>query len=172
MNDKQRRFAEEYMVDMIATQAALRAGYSPKTAYAQGSALLKHPEVSKYIEELKVKRAKRTEVSADRVLLEYARVAYANAKDFYDDDGDLKPIGDLSDDDAACITDVTVTQRFEGDDVNPVRIQTKKVKRASKTKALDALGKHLGLFEKDNAQRQQPIIINPPDIKKPKNSGQ
>lgn len=68
LNDKQRRFAAEYIVDLNATQAAKRAGYSERTAYSQGQRLLKHAEVSALISRGAERREKRTEITADYVL--------------------------------------------------------------------------------------------------------
>ena len=68
MNEKQAIFAAEYLIDRNATQAALRAGYSPKTSYAQGSALLKHPEVRAAIADGQIKQQERTQVTQDYVL--------------------------------------------------------------------------------------------------------
>lgn len=68
LTGKQQRFVEEYLVDLNATQAAIRAGYSEKTAYSIGDENLKKPEIAKSIQEAMNKRAKRTEVNADYVL--------------------------------------------------------------------------------------------------------
>jgi phage terminase small subunit len=68
VNDKQQRFAEEYILDLNATQAAIRAGYSAKTAYAQGQRLLKNAEVQAAITEAQKKRSERTAITADYVL--------------------------------------------------------------------------------------------------------
>jgi phage terminase small subunit len=68
VNDKQAAFAREYIVDLNATQAAIRAGYSEKTAYSHGQRLLKHVEVAAAIQTAMDDRAKRVEVSADYVL--------------------------------------------------------------------------------------------------------
>jgi phage terminase small subunit len=68
MNDKQRRFAEEYCVDLNATQAAIRAGYSAKTAYSQGQRLLKDVEVAESIAAQQVERSERLQVSVDDVV--------------------------------------------------------------------------------------------------------
>lgn len=68
MNDRQRRFAEEYLVDLNATQAAIRAGYSKKTAYSIGQQLLKKIEIQEAIEEGQAARSERTEITQDYVL--------------------------------------------------------------------------------------------------------
>lgn len=68
LSPKQERFAREYLLDLNATQAAIRAGYSPKTAYSMGQRLLKNVEVQKAVQSAMDERSKRTEVNADYVL--------------------------------------------------------------------------------------------------------
>lgn len=149
LNDKQRRFAQEYLIDLNATQAAIRAGYSAKTAKAQGARLLTHVDVQAAIQQAQDERAKRTEITADRVLQELARVGFANLGDFIRLTGDGDPAIDLSGltrDQAAALSEV-VTEDFvvgRGDDARDVR--RVKVKLHDKLGALEKLGKHLGMF--------------------------
>ena len=77
MNDKQKRFCEEYLIDLNATQAAVRAGYAPKTAYSQGQRLLKDVEIAETITKLKSMQSKRTGITADRVLEELAKLGFS-----------------------------------------------------------------------------------------------
>lgn len=65
LSAKQRLFVSEYLIDLNATQAAIRAGYSEKTAYSQGQRLLKHVEVQAAIEAAKTERLERTEINAE-----------------------------------------------------------------------------------------------------------
>lgn len=74
---KQKRFCEEYLIDTNATQAAIRARYSKKTAYSIGGENLKKPEIHKYIRSLMEQRSFRTQVTADRILEELAKIAFA-----------------------------------------------------------------------------------------------
>lgn len=75
LTDKQRRFAGEYLVDLNATQAAIRAGYSAKTAMQQGERLLRNVEIASAIAEAQHARSERTQITADRVLKELAAMA-------------------------------------------------------------------------------------------------
>ncbi len=75
LNEKQKRFAREYLVDLNATQAAVRAGYAPRTAKVQGSRLLTHAAVRRLIDMRKEQRAQKIEVTADLVLTELLKVA-------------------------------------------------------------------------------------------------
>ena len=79
MTDKQARFCEEYMIDLNATQAAIRAGYSPKTANEQAARLLANVSIQNRIAQLQAEQSRRTGVSADRVVRELAKVAFVNA---------------------------------------------------------------------------------------------
>lgn len=101
MTPKQAAFVQEYMTDLNATQAAIRAGYSVKTAGSFGHDLLKKPEIQAAIAEAQASRAARTEITADRVLDGFAAIAFS-------DDGETK----------------------DGD----------------RLKALELIGKHLGMF--------------------------
>jgi len=75
MNPKQERFVTEYLVDLNATQAAKRAGYSEDTAYSQGQRLLKHPEISHALGQAIAARSERTRVDADWVVRNLVEVA-------------------------------------------------------------------------------------------------
>lgn len=104
LTEKQKRFCEEYLIDLNATQAAIRAGYSPKTADRTASENLRKPEVKHFLEQLMQERSERTRIKADDVLQELRKIAYTDAK----------------------------------------------ISGKEKIKALELLGKHLGLFETQN----------------------
>lgn len=91
---KQQRFVAEYLIDLNATQAAIRAGYSAKTAEVQGPRLLGNVRVAAAIEQGKQKREKRTEIDADWVLRRLAEEAEADIADLYTETGALKPVSD------------------------------------------------------------------------------
>ncbi len=80
LNDRQARFVAEYLVDLNATQAAIRAGYSPPSARTQAADLLPNPNLAAAIAEAQAARGRRTEVTADRVVLELARVAFGDPR--------------------------------------------------------------------------------------------
>ena len=79
LNPKQKVFCQEYLKDVNATRAAKRAGYSHP--HVQGPRLLANVSVKTMIDELMAERAERTKVTADRILLEYARLGFANMGD-------------------------------------------------------------------------------------------
>ena len=136
---KQRRFTQEYLVDGNATAAAKRAGYSKRTAAAIGLENLEKPLIKAELERAIAKQAARTEISADRVLKEYAKIAFADAQNYHDADGHVKPVTDLSKDDSAAI------QHFESSADGAT-----KIKLYDKLKSLDSLAKHLGLLQPDS----------------------
>ena len=103
LNAKKNRFVEEYPVDLNATQAAIRAGYSKKTAYSIGQRLLKDVEVQAAIQEAMQKRSKRVEITQDRVLQEYARIAFFDPRKLFEENGKPKDINALDDDTAAAL---------------------------------------------------------------------
>lgn len=79
LTEKQKRFCEEYLIDLNATQSYLRAGYKAKSneiACSEGSKLLRNPKVVEYIQELRERQSKRTEITADKVLEELGTVAF------------------------------------------------------------------------------------------------
>lgn len=139
MTKKQKRFIEEYLIDLNATQAAIRAGYSPDTAKSIGSENLTKPDIQAHIARAMAERSKRTGVSADRVVMELAKIAFVNANDVIDaDTATLKP--DAAPEDTAAIQSVKV-KTFGEDGLE------REIKMADKLKALELLGKHLGMFK-------------------------
>lgn len=155
LNFKQKRFAEEYLIDMNATAAAKRAGYSSKTSRAIGMENLTKPDIRKYIQERQKVLQDKLQITQERVLQEYARIAFFDIRKIYSDDNTLVSIKDMSDDVAACLSGVEVDEIFSGVGKDREIIgNTTKVKLANKIAALDSLGKHLGLFSKDNEQKK------------------
>jgi phage terminase small subunit len=150
LTPKQERFVAEYLIDLNATQAAIRSGYSVKTASSQGERLLRNVEVAKAITVAQKAREQRTEITQDRVLKELAKLGFANMQDYMSITKEGEPFADLSKlsrDQAAAITEFTVEDFTEGrgDDARDVR--RVKFKLADKRAALVDIGKHLGMFK-------------------------
>lgn len=149
MTPKQQLFVAEYLVDLNATQAAIRAGYSPKTAYSQGERLLKNVEVSSAIQAAMEKRVEKTEITAQRVLDEISKLSFSDIRKFFDENGNLLPVHMLSDDAAAAISSIEVVTkvlpgRGEGESAEVEYIH--KIKTWDKRGSLELLGRHLKLF--------------------------
>jgi len=158
LNEKNKLFADEYIKDLHITNAAIRAGYSKKTAHVQGHELLKKPKIQAYIQERMNKRAERTEITQDKVLNEIAKMAFVNAKSLFDDNGHLKKINELPDDITAAISGIDVGEVRSNDSLTVV---VKKIKFWDKRGSLELLGKHLKLFDGDGAGKQAPKPLDP-----------
>ena len=118
LTEKQELFVQEYLIDLNATQAAIRAGYKEDNAYSMGAENLKKPQIAERIEEVMNERAARTDITQDRILNELAKIGFAeNGR-----------IGDAI------------------------------VKTADKIKALELLGKHVGMFQ-DKADASVPVTV-------------
>lgn len=138
MTKKQKRFVEEYLIDLNATQAAIRAGYSPHTAKDIGCENLAKPNIAAAISQAMAERSRRTGINQDRVLQELARIGFAKITDVVDPDtAKIRP--DASDDDLACIQSIKIKPNEFGTE--------REVKLYDKKSALVDLGKHLGLFK-------------------------
>ncbi|MGN0464913.1 MAG: terminase small subunit [Lachnospiraceae bacterium] len=140
LTDKQQRFVEEYLIDLNATQAAIRAGYKVNNAKQIGSELL--DKTRPFIESAIAERSRRTGITQDRVLNELAKIAFANAKDVVD----FKTAAvreDASEEDLACIQSVKVKTQESAKGT----LEERQVSLYDKKAALELLGKHLGLFK-------------------------
>ena len=157
LTDKQAQFVREYLLDLNATKAAIRAGYSERSAENQGARLIGNDEVRAAIDAAKVKRSEKTEITAERVLAEIARMA------FYDPADIMREIGDEDADDEG-------RYRYSDDgkiyglrgpgDIRSLPENVRRaitgwswdkagnfvVKLADKSKALDQLARHLSLY--------------------------
>lgn len=110
MTPKQRRFCEEYLVDLNATQAAIRAGFRERTAYSIAQENLKKPEIASEIQRLMKERQERTQITQDRVLLELARIAFFDFRKLYREDGALKQPHELDDEAAGVLSGIDVME--------------------------------------------------------------
>lgn len=158
MTNKQKRFCEEYLIDLNATQAAIRAGYSPESAQNIGSENLSKPKLRACIDAALAEQSKRTGVTADRVVRELARVAFANSQDVIDfNSATIKP--DASRDDTAAVASVKV-KTIPMPDGNGVE---REIKLADKLKALELLGRHLGMFT-DKLEHSGSVNTGSPEL--------
>ena len=159
LSAKQENFVEEYLVDLNATQAAIRAGYSAKTACEIGHENLRKPHIEAAIRERREQIAAETGITQERVLSEYARIAFLDPAKLFDKDGRLKNINDMDIDVRAAIAGIDATITRIGDGPGGELTTLNKIKIANKLKALEDLSKHLGLFEKDNRQKIDPSLL-------------
>lgn len=161
LTEKQQRFCDEYLIDLNATQAAIRAGYSEKTAMEQGYQLLQKTSVQEYIEERKADRVERTEITQDMVLKELAIIAFSNAADYasviekqamVDVNGDMVPMVDTEGNPVMYRTvEPVLTETLTDKQKRALSVIKKgrdgfEVKPYDKVRALELLGKHLGMW--------------------------
>lgn len=150
-------FVERYLVNgNNATEAAKFAGFSERSAYAQGSALLKHPETQALLGNRVNEVMEQAVLSTEKWAREMAAIAHLDVGELYDDDGNLIPIKKLPEHVRRAIS--SIEHAREVDKEGNVTHHTK-VKTNDKNTALLNVGKHLGVFEKDNGQRIAPIQI-------------
>ena len=152
---KQQRFVEEYLIDLNATQAAIRAGFSVKRASEIGYQLLQKTTVKNAIDKAMAERSRRTGISQDRVLQELAKIAFVNATDIINmDDATIK--GDANREDTAAIASI----RVKTIPTEAGEITEREVKICDKLKALELLGRHLSMFnDKLNVNAEMAVKI-------------
>jgi phage terminase small subunit len=153
LTDRQDRFCLEYIIDLNATQAAIRAGYAENSAMEQGHQLLQKTSVLERIKDLKESRSKRTQITADRVIRELAKIGFANIQDYIKTGNEAKDFSKISRRHAAVISSIKVTE-IAGADFSKT---TTEFKLHDKLSALEKIGRHLGIYEKDNQQKVQDI---------------
>jgi phage terminase small subunit len=146
---KEELFARAYLANGLnATEAATTIGLAKKSAHVEGSKYLRKPKVQRLLAELSKQHAEKLDISADRILLQLARVAFFDIRKIFDDQGQLKPISDLDEDTAAAIAGLDHDHLFEyfGKGQRKHVGNTVKVRMADKIKALELLGKYRKLF--------------------------
>lgn len=151
MTDAQKRFCDEYLTDLNATRAYKVAYPNCKkddTANAASSRMLRNVKVQEYISKKQQEIEKRTEVTQDMVIKELAKIAFLDIRKLYTENGQLKNIADMDSETAGAISSLETLEEYEGygDDREKIG-DTQKVKLLDKTKALELLGRHLGIFK-------------------------
>ncbi|MBB4004467.1 terminase small subunit [Aurantimonas endophytica] len=156
---KQRRFVDEYLVDLNATQAAIRAGYSERTARQVASENLAKPDIAKAISDAKTERSARTRVDADWLLRRLADEAEADVGDLYDADGALLPVHQWP--------PIWRKGLVAGLDVEEIREEgvvvglIRKVKLSDRIRRLELIGKHVEVQAfKDQVETSGNVTVN------------
>lgn len=147
MDDRHIRFCEYFLVHLNGAKAAREAGYDAGRSRITASELLAREDIQDYIAQRQEELQAEIGITQKRVLQEYARIAFSDIRTFYNVDGALKPIRDMDDDAAAALAGVEVYEEKTGDEDVEAVGSTKKIKVFDKVKALEALGKHLGMFK-------------------------
>lgn len=143
LTDKHKRFADEYLIDLNGAQAAIRSGYSQKTARSIAAELLTKPDVQRYLAEKQEKLQRKTDVTQERVVNELAKIAFADITDYLEYHGRL----------GIPVVDVKDSSDVDGSPIQEVSLSkdgTFKFRLYSKLDALDKLFRHLGLYNGDS----------------------
>lgn len=150
MTDSQKRFCDEYLIDLNASRAykvAYKNCKSDLTARTNGSKLLTKTNIQEYISKKQKEIEKRTEVTQDMIIKELAKIAFLDIRKLYTENGQLRNVADIDDDTAGAISSLETLEEYDGYGDNREKIgDTQKVKLLDKTKALELLGRHLGIF--------------------------
>jgi len=153
---KQKRFVEEYLKDLNATQAAIRAGYSARSAKQYADTMLSKPHIAAAVAAAQAARSKRTEVDVDYVVARMVEIDQMDVLDIMTDAMELKPVSQWPRVWRQYLSGFDLAEMFEGrgEDRDMIGI-LKKIKWPDKTKNLELLGRHLGMF-KDRVEHSGP----------------
>lgn len=146
LNPRQQRFVEEYAKDCNAAQAAIRAGYSEKTARSIGARLLTNVNVATAVDKAKIEVSKQAQVDAVWLLRRLVTLADVKISDLFDHEGKLRDPKDLPDGAQYLIAGIEVEELFDFDEEEGKKVRTgmlRKVKLESRMKALEMIGKHV-----------------------------
>jgi len=157
LSRKMERFCTEFIVDMSVTGAAVRAGYSEKTAAQQGSRLLRKPEVAALVRRLHKEKLDRVDLRAENVIKELATIAFSDVRSLLDSNGQLVPVHLLPDEAAASIASFDVTTAGNG------QTRISRIKTWNKVAALEQLCKHLGLLRPEQHEHLHAVVHFTPD---------
>lgn len=165
LTPRQKLFITEYLIDRNGTQAAIRAGFSENGAAVQAARLLSNVNIASEIEKRTEKHAEKSGLTAERVLKEIERLCFSDTRKLLNEDGSLKATSEWDDDTAASVAGVEIFEEFEGKgEARELVGYTKKLKIWDKNAALEKAAKHLGLYEKDNAQQRPNIVMQMANI--------
>jgi phage terminase small subunit len=147
LKPKQQRFVSEYLLDLNATQAAIRAGYSKKTARQMGQENLSKPVIAAAIAEATKAKTADLDLSADKVLTALGNLAFFDVRKLFNHDGSLKQIHELGDIEAQAIAGFEFAEMFEGKGEERTSVGLlKKLRLADRGQNLERLGKYFKLF--------------------------
>ena len=159
LTEKQLRFCHEYALDFNGTQSYLRAypDSSEKAAAVGASRLLRNAKVQRTLGRLLQRRQEAVEVSAESVLTEVSKLAFADVRELVDDDGNLRQLRDLPPEVAASLASFSLTDRDGQTALSSVRL-------ADRTSALSLLAKHLGMLQGETHRHLHAVAIFTPDV--------
>jgi phage terminase small subunit len=145
LTPKQQRFCDEYLIDMNATRAALRAGYSQNTAL--NGQLMEVPKIQAYLKERRAEASQKLQIDHETLLGELMKVAFANMGDYFGDDGKIKPMQEIIEEKKSAIWSLKVSEGKYG--------TTVQLRLHSKLAALEKIAKHIKFYEPEKKQPEQ-----------------
>jgi phage terminase small subunit len=152
------RFAEEYCICLNGYEAAKKVGYTDRTAQ-KSKRLLDDPIVKKYVADFQARLSKKTEITAEKVIQELAKVGFANIQDYIEAGNEINDLMQIEREKAASVESIKTITKFYGTGKNQTKEVSTSLKLHSKISALEQLGRHLGVFEKDNRQKTLKIKV-------------
>ena len=154
LTPKQQRFVDEYLKDLNATQACIRAGYSKKTAEVIGCNQLSKVKIQQAVQERRNELQAKAQIDQEGIIKRYMMLTDYHITDFFNDDGTMKPLSEIPKEKLYAIQGFkTEVKKMKLSDEEIVETLIKEFKLSTKRDALDSLARHLGMFEKDNAQQ-------------------
>jgi hypothetical protein len=147
MTNLQKRFAEEYTVDYSAAKAGRRAGIQGDNVGVTAWQMLQLPDVQEYVQQLQAEAALRCHVSKDELLREFKKVGFSNITNYLHNDLDVKYLSEVEVPEAIKSIKKTVKSGENGTDI------TVEITLHDKLSALTSIGRHIGFFSEDNAQK-------------------
>ena len=165
LTPKQEKFCIEYLKDFNATQAAIRAGYSEKTAAVIGAENLIKPNILEFIQSIRERDANNAEITRQKVINEYSKLAFFDIRKIFTVDGGLMPIKDIDDESAAAIAGIeSYDEKVPNTEI--VLGTLRKVKISDKRAALDSLCKVLGYNSPEKSEIKFDAPLNDSQVDK------
>ena len=146
LSAKQQRFCDEYLIDMNANAAALRAGYSKATAST--GQLMREPKIAAYLEGRTKEVRQKLQVDHEAIVAELAKMAFANLGDYFGADGKLKPMNEMTRDEKAALWNLKITDHKDGSSTVQLRL-------CSKLSAIEKLARHTGFYKAAEKKAEQ-----------------
>ena len=161
LTPRQQRFIEEYLVDLNGTQAAIRAGYSDRTANEQAARLLANVSIQAAVAVAKDARSARVQLTADEVLRELRRIILADPRKLLDEHGALRPVTEWDDDTAATVASLQSLDEYDGTgEDRQCRGVVRKLRLWDKVAAIALAAKHLGLLkDQPPGSADNPLVV-------------
>jgi hypothetical protein len=148
LTPKQRKFCDEYLIDMNASRAALRAGYSASTAL--NGQLMAMSKIKLYLQQRTEEIAQKVQVTHDMVMSELCKIAFGNMGNYFLPDGRMKPMHELNDDEKAALWSISVNDDGSGSSA----MATTKFRMYNKLSALDKIAKHLNFYKAEEKKAE------------------